>query len=212
MQEPPDILISVDESLPASWAQECADSVAAPSLDMIIDRPKPGGLQAGPELLLATAAFLFLFKSYFDGFLKEAGKDHYQALKAAISKFWPRFFGKDRLVTTTVIVSPPGKLTPGPRYSSTFSLMAESTRRRRFKLLIPDNASFEEFEASTEAFLQFMQAQHSGQDLDTSTRALVESPDTYGLVLVTYDPATKSLHGIDFMTGAPRLPSAGESE
>jgi hypothetical protein len=38
------------------------------------------------EWFIPTAIVFFVAKSYFDGFLKEAGKDHYQLLKSKLSK------------------------------------------------------------------------------------------------------------------------------
>lgn len=212
MPDLPDVLVSIEEPLPPVWATEFADSVARPGLRVAIDRPEPRGRQAGPEWLLPTAVSVFLFKSYFDGVFKEAGKDHYQALKPAISRFWSRLFGKDRVVKATVLASAPGKLTAGPRYSLTFSLMAEGTSRRRFKLLLPENVSAEEFEASMEVFLELMQAQHSPDEPDLDTRALIASRDIYGIVLVDYDPSTGLLRTIDYLSSIPSLPNSGEGE
>lgn len=166
----------------------------------------------GAEWLLPTAVFVFLFKPYFDGFLKEAGKDHYQALKGAISRFWPRLFGKERLVTTTVLASAPGKLGTGPRYSHTFSLMAEGTSRQRFRLLLPDDASVDDFEASVDAFIQFMQTQHSAVEPDPHSRAPIASPDVHGVVLVAYDAATGSLRAIDYHSAMPTFERPTDSE
>ncbi len=210
MSDLPDLLLSIEDPLPAEWASEFLGSISRPQLRSATDRPKPTGPQAGPEWLLPTAVFLFLFKSYFDGFLKEAGKDHYQALKPALSRFWARLFGKDRVFSTKVFVSTPAKLAPGPRYSLSFSLAAEGASRRRFKLLLPEDVSAEDFDASVEAFLAFIQAQHSGKDLDLPTRALIAGPDTYGIVLVAFDLSARRLRTIDYRSGHAITPGSEE--
>lgn len=38
------------------------------------------------EWIMPTLVVGFVFKSYFDGFLKEAGKDHYQLLSSSLKK------------------------------------------------------------------------------------------------------------------------------
>jgi hypothetical protein len=107
--------------------------------------PRPStGPQAGLVWLLPTAVILFIGRSYFDGFLKEAGKDHYQLLKERIASLWSLFFDDDRAIQTTV-VGTPGKVPKDQRYSVTFSMMAEANSGLIFKLLLPDEISAEEF-------------------------------------------------------------------
>src|SRR5690348_1427845 len=76
---------------PPAFSDEALDeflnATRHPEVGMRIERPNPAP-QAGVEWLLPTAAFVFISKSYFDGFLKEAGKDHYDLLKKGAGKLW----------------------------------------------------------------------------------------------------------------------------
>jgi hypothetical protein len=91
----PDIGLRYVESLENDSFAEFGRELAADGLDVRVEsEPDPGPFM-GIEWLLPTAIFVFLGKSYFDGFLKEAGKDHYQILKNALKKVSSKFFGKD---------------------------------------------------------------------------------------------------------------------
>jgi hypothetical protein len=77
-------------------------------------------------------------KSYFDGFLKEAGKDHFAALKKRVGALWSKFFGDGREVA---IASGAHKVSRNPKYSLSFSIVADAGGRRALKLLVADATS-----------------------------------------------------------------------
>src|SRR5471032_377269 len=51
------------------------------------------GPQAGLEWLMPTAVIFFIGKAYFDGILKEVGKDHYGLLKKGVKSLYERMVG-----------------------------------------------------------------------------------------------------------------------
>lgn len=133
-------------------------ALATGSVPVEIEERDPPGPQAGLEWLLPTMAIVFIGKSYFDGFFKEAGKDHYTLLKKGLSTLYGRLVGPGAPALT--VVSTAGKRSDND-YSLLFSLMAEADDGLRFKLLIQKSASEEEYAATVSAFLEFLDAFHA---------------------------------------------------
>jgi hypothetical protein len=117
------------------------------------------GPQAGLEWLLPTAVILFIGKAYFEGFLKEMGKEHYDLLKQGLKSLYERLVGAEAPLVT--IVSSAGKTRATTQYSLVFSLLAEAADGLRFKLLIRQGATQEDYEAAVAAFIDFLEAFHA---------------------------------------------------
>ena len=122
------------------------------------ERP-PSGPQAGLEWLLPTAAFAYIAKSYFDGMLKEMGKEHYLLLKRGMKSLYGKVVGSNAPPMTRV--STTGKIaTAEPKYSFLFSVMAEADDGLRFKLLIEETITEERYDAAIHAFIVFLDEFH----------------------------------------------------
>lgn len=155
------------------------------------------------EWLLPTAAFIFVTNVYFEGFLQEAGKDHYQALTRGLAALWRTFFGPKRSVRMHLLTSAPEKIANEPRYSLGFSLMAEAAPGRAFKVLIPDDASVKDLERTAAVFEDFLRGYYLGGvellepgNLELSTPAM-----TRGIILLTRDHESDVLCLVDPRTG-----------
>jgi hypothetical protein len=119
------------------------DAVKAPGLFLVAEPRPPSGPFASLQWLVPTAVVIWFGKSYFDGFLKEAGKDHYALVKRGLSSLWPWFFGEGRCVCVTAVGSQ-GKIRPGEtNYSLVISILAEAVTGLHFKLLFLDDISAE---------------------------------------------------------------------
>ena len=62
--------------------------VAAEGLDLHVEQRDEDGPFAAFEWLVPTAVVVLIGKAYFDGFLKEMGKDHYALLKAGLKSLF----------------------------------------------------------------------------------------------------------------------------
>lgn len=70
----PDLGILYDDTIPDALFRPFADAISAPGLVIRVEsRPAPGPL-AGIVWLFPTIVVLYVARSYFDGFLKEAGR------------------------------------------------------------------------------------------------------------------------------------------
>lgn len=121
----------------------------------------PPGPQASLEWLASTVVAAFIAKSYFDGILKEIGKDHYQLIKASVKRLYPKLFGSTAPVIS--VVGTAGKIRSARKYSLLFSMLAEAEDGLKFKLLIEDSTSQAEYDAAVEAFVDFLDAFHRNQ-------------------------------------------------
>ena len=93
--EKPDIAVVYVESIESSVFEDVRQMLVADGLRLRVEsRPDPGPF-AGVEWLIPTVVFAYIGKSYFDSFLKEAGKDHYNLLKRGLKKLAGKFFGEN---------------------------------------------------------------------------------------------------------------------
>jgi hypothetical protein len=185
----PHLVLSYVDILPERLFEPFKDAIQAPGLDVLVEQ-RPMRPQAGIHWLIPTAVVLYITKSYFDGYLKEVGKEHYQVLKKAMSSFWSSFFGENRAVLATV-VGTPGKLAADhEKYSLMISVVAEANSGLRFKLLFEDALSTQEFNLAVAQFLDFLQDYYAGS-LDSTTMSRLASTREVGkTILATYDRAS----------------------
>ena len=155
---PPPLFLSYAPPFSADDFAEFRSLVESSEVPLEIDERERAGPQAGLEWLLLTTAFLFIGKSYFDGIFKEVGKDHYQLLKRASKTLYARLVGPSSPAVT--VVSTVGKASSVRKYSLLFSLLAEADDGLRFKLLIQEAASEAKYEATVNAFVDFLDAFH----------------------------------------------------
>ena len=134
-------LIHIDTISADSFSGFVRD-VAADGLNLHVESREIGGRYAALEWLIPTAVFVYVGKSYFDGFLKEMGKDHYALFKRGLDGLHKRMLGADAPEIT--VVSSAGKVKSGRPYSLYYSSIAEASERLRFKLLLARTASVEE--------------------------------------------------------------------
>lgn len=193
----PHLLLSYEESVPEDVLRSFIDEASDDRLDLQVERREAAGPQAGIEWLLPTAVVLYVTKPYFDGFLQEAGKEHYHALKRGVASLWATFFGKDRKVRAVVLASSPAKVSQEPRYSWTLSLMAEVGERRAFKLLLSDAATREELELSVGKFLEFLIAYHHESVAEEIASQIREARPVGGVILMAYNADRRALEVVD---------------
>ena len=154
---------------PITPFQEFSDTLRREKVDISLhEQPRPGPM-AGLEWLLPTISVAFIARSYLDGFLKEAGKDHYTLLKAALARMTQRTMETPKIEPT--LISTKGKVKEGNPYSMGFSLLAEAPDGRTIKLLLQKNDGSVDYKMATDAFLDFM------ADFDNVGSLILPAPD-----------------------------------
>lgn len=193
---PPDIGLIYVESLENGSFAEFGRDIATDGLDVRIESTPDPGPYAGIEWLLPTAVLVFLGKSYFDGFLKEAGKDHYQVLKKALQKVSSKFFGQGAPKGRTVFTR--GKVkSETPKYSIIYSVMAQLDDDLKVKLLIQSNFDPNLTYEAQEAFLDFLSSVYDETFTADSVKGISEAKPISNMLLLAYDPSEKKLVVVD---------------
>jgi hypothetical protein len=163
--KPPQIGIIYIERIPEEYFLEFKNIVFHENLDFRIESRTNDAVYAGLEWLLPTAVVVFLAKSYFDGFLREMGKEHYKSLKKGMKLLKRKLLGNKKVNIT--LISTQGKVREDNPYSNILSIYAEADRGQKFKLLIQNGISDSEYDELIDAFLRFVEAYHE-RTLDSS--------------------------------------------
>ena len=189
----PHIALLHHSEVPAGLLDEFCTSVDVDSLRLErVSRPEPSP-QMGIEWFAFPAIAVFLLKPYFESFLKEAGKDHYHGLKKALKALWGKLFSKDRKFQATIVTASGVKKL---EYSVLFAVYAEFDGGKLVKLLIPEECSEEEYSASVETFLDFVESCHSEKAKSNNAINLGPERGSGNITLVTYDKKSKSLRNV----------------
>ena len=182
------------ERVPSNILDQFCSDIEADSLELRREIQPPKGFHAGLETLLLPAVALLLLKPYFDGFLQEAGKDHYVALKKALKTIWFHFFGKSDPVRMLRVTADGVK---EAEHSLTFAIYAEIDDGRRVKLLFPAECSEDEYDAAIGAFLELLAVYHLSARGTPARSSLDEEKDYWNHILVEFDRNTGSLRILD---------------
>lgn len=183
------------DDVPEELVEEFRESINRAPLNFAYDtRPSPE-FYNGLEWLMPTAVVLFFFKAYFDGFLQEAGKDHYKILRSATVRLAKKFLGRDAPKLT--IISSEGKARSPDPYSLVFSLRGEIDDRISACLLLKIDSDEEYIESAIDSFLLFLAAIHGESIGDVQVRGLSDSIPLGSTLLLTYDPDSGQLEVVD---------------
>lgn len=191
----PAVALSYVNRLPSETFAEFQRLVDVEGLGLRIEERDEDGPYAGLEWLIPTAVIVFIGKAYFETFLKEMGKDHYAMLKAGLNSLYSKLLGAQAPDVT--VVATPGKASTNQPYSLLYSLLAEGDGEIRFKLLLQRSASSQEYEATVNAFLAFLEAYHS-DTLDSVVVAEIKGTRVIGkTLLLAFNPSLNRVQPID---------------
>jgi hypothetical protein len=193
--KPPHLAVLHTTSIPEEVFAEFRKLVAAENLDFQIESREEGVPFAGIEWLIPTAVIIYFGKSYFDGFLKEMGKDHYALLKAGLKTLHAKLLGTEAPKIT--VISTKGKSTSDQPYSLLYSILAEANGGLSFKLLLQREVTADEYEEIIASFLAFLQAYHGG-NLDSGSVERMQQARVVGrTLLLAFNRDSKSIEPID---------------
>ena len=182
-----------DEQVPPHLLDEFYHDLEAESL-VVQRQTYTGGVRASLDEWLPTAVCLYLAKSYFDPFLKQAGSDHYVSLKKSLKKLWKKLFGKDS-THRLMVVSASGEIKL--EHSLFFSIYAPLNNERMVKFLIRDGCSEDEFAEGSEAFLKLLVSYHSDTPCTDTEIDLDGEAGNFRQVFIEFEMKTGSLRVVD---------------
>ena len=156
----PDIAVVFDERISNDDFDIFEDSVKSEGLSLMVQSREPNGPQACLEWAIPSMVVAYLGKSYFDGFLKEMGKEHYHSLKDGLSSLTTKVMDKPRI--EPMLLGTPGKISSNNPFSLVFSIQAETDDNFTFKLLVPKRVSDCNYDEIISKFMVFLDEYHLG--------------------------------------------------
>lgn len=140
--------------------------------------------------------FVYISKSYFDGFLKEAGKDHYLQLKKGVKALTSKYIGPSA-ASDTLFFSKGKAASQTPKYSMLFSVVAEIRPGLSLKLLLEPTLTPEQCNKAVELFMELLTSIHDPDLEAISSEELNEAKPVGGFLLVAFDPLSDELEVVD---------------
>lgn len=183
----PDILLMIQDGLPDNIEAEVLAHLDELGLSLRVIRHS-GGPYAGVELYVPTALALFAAAGFFNGVLREAGKDAYFAFKGAALALWRR-----ASVLTVTAVGTSGKASPTQRFSLAYSITGEMVPGLNIKFLIQTEINPETAEAGISAFVDLIHDLLNDRMTEADVTALLTYKPVNGTVLVTFDAASRKI-------------------
>jgi hypothetical protein len=184
--------IEVPKSMPDSFSDKIADDIQAVGLNVrILKQPELRAMNA-LEWIIPTAIATYIFKSYFDGFLKEAGKEHYTILRSWLKKF----ADKGRLIKVhTMYASQSSSKKPiNNTQSKSVSLLLQTKSGKIIKLLFDNDMTKDDWDNAIDQLLDIAIENHEKYPNDSLTKKLeCFDPDIRHRVYAIIDKDTKQL-------------------
>src|SRR5262249_40881095 len=131
-----------------------------------------------------------------DAFFKEAGKDHYKIVKAALKKLSRRFIGP-AAPRVRVFSAGKHKIRAEPKYSLLYSITAVWSDGLRFKLLLEPELSLKDCDAAVDAFLSFVESLFNDTVDPELANEMANVRPMNGLVLLAFDASARALRVVD---------------
>lgn len=137
--------ISYQDDVPAEFINEFTQSVSAPNFE-VLSEPRERGVYASIEWAIPTLVIAYLTKPYFEAFLQEAGKDHYQVLKKSTLRLFGHLFSNNPELRNQ-------------KRSLLFSAMAKTQDGRSLKFVFPEGIAMDQYERALD-LLHILLSQH----------------------------------------------------
>ena len=184
--------IEVPESMPDIFLDKVIEDLNADGLKLKVLRRSELGVMAAMEWIIPTAIAAYIFKSYFDGFLKEAGKDHYTILRNWMKKF----ADTGRLIKVHTIYAPlsTSKQPTNNTQSKSISLLLQTKNDKIIKLLFDNDLKKEDWDNAIDQLLDFAIDNYEKYPNDNLTKEIEQcEPGTGHLVYAIIDKESKKL-------------------
>ncbi|MBS2100008.1 hypothetical protein [Carboxylicivirga linearis] len=147
----PHIGIDIPEDVPDEFLELISNDVKAPGLNIEFRKHSQGVMMAALDWVVPTAIAAYIFKPYFEAFLKEAGKDHYNVLKKWLKKFVDN--GRAIKVHRVTATQSPNKLNKEDSQSKAVSLYIQSKSGQKIKLLFDNDLTQQDWDQAIDSIM-----------------------------------------------------------
>lgn len=180
----PDIIFEYPDSMPKSLAENFLEGIDRSGPDVRVHAQAPR-VWASLEIVVPGVIMVFITKAYFDGYLKEAGKDHYRLTKRWLGSLAKKCHGLSPHIHQ--IASDERKLNRRSPYSKALSVYYLTKQGNRVKLVYNSDMSADDWEKLTVEFAAIMQQHYSEYPNDPISQVLSEFPQDE-MLLAVMDP------------------------
>ncbi|RAX39646.1 hypothetical protein [Rhizobium tropici] len=178
------VILSYQEDVPTNLLDDFKRHLDSSGIGLKTET-RPINAYASFEWAVPTLIAVFILRSYFDAFFKEAGKDHYQILKAGVSLLLRKILG----------VHPENR--PKGR-SLIFSIQSVTRDGARIKFIFPEGVSHETYDEIVEALLDILATHYSSQGEDELSEMLVSTPPLGRVYYFEYSLEKRSWSVLDW--------------
>jgi hypothetical protein len=182
---------SYQEDLPKEIMDELIDNITIEGLT-IQSESREVGVYMAMEWALPSIIVAYLSKPYFEAFLKEAGKDHYQLLKKGFINLFKRLFTK----------------TNKAKRSSLFSVIGQLEDGRSVKFIFPEGLPEDEYEVLLNMLFELLANHYSAFPNDDITNIIDELQTPSRSVYLEYSSSVHSWVLLDPMKEARKARNA----
>lgn len=200
--EMPHLAISYVNTVSAEPFDDFLAEVRNEKLTLKVEAREPDGPFSAGEWIVPSIVGVFIVKSYFDGFLKEIGKEHYLILKSALKKLTYRFIGPTVPRITLVAAGKHKISSPNPRFSLLYSISVVVERGLVFRLLLEPDMTEADASEAVERFLSFGAQLFDGTADVAAVSGLVGAKAYFGTVLFAFDRSSRALYVFNPRSGA----------
>jgi hypothetical protein len=142
------------DNMPSAIIEDMIQPFNSANLEIDIKKVNIRGPFASIQWAVPTVITAYLLKPYFESFLKEAGKDHYQFVKQALHKY----VEKGRRINTRIITSDNSidKLKSHNSQSRSVSLILQLRNKRFVKLLFNNDLDQKDWDNAIDSIIDYV--------------------------------------------------------
>gem|GEM_PF-1120526 len=173
--EIPDIVYIFPSFFPEEIINNELEIIQNSNLKIRTHKSEENSIYNAFEWIIPTAFGVYILKPYFEGFLSEAGKDHYTLLKKFVNNFLEK--GKEYNFSVIAAKESPDKLSKNYNKSFTISLEIQTKNNRVIKVLFDNSLSIEEWKKSSDEILNIFQEHYENFPNDKLTTMIQNFDD-----------------------------------
>ncbi len=147
------IIVEVPDKMSDFASEDVMSELKSDGLNIIVQRKPQQGAMATLEWAIPTALVVYICKPYFEGFLSEAGKDHYNILRNWLKRFIKS--GRSIRVHTFYASESSNKKPDNNTQSKSVSVLLQTKSGKVIKVLFDEELTVEDWDDAIDQLLDF---------------------------------------------------------
>ncbi|UTW57128.1 hypothetical protein KFE96_09640 [Kordiimonas sp. SCSIO 12603] len=191
----PHILIETSSIIEQSTASNFADIINNKGLSLEKKRREHAEMFATTEWFIPTAIVLYITKPYFESFLKEMGKDHYQLLKKGLKYLFSEAYKyKIKKIASS---GSKKKISSDKQYSLGLSLFFQTHNLGVIKFLFEEEMNTDDAQKAIDRITAFIIALNEGSIEESFVSKMIERRSFGETILMSYEAAADEFVVLD---------------